>query len=69
MKENYVRMQEMTEDILGASAILLDYIKNSDDSEVIKIRPIVKLIFKYSDDLCLEMLRLTSSADELKNFE
>ncbi len=59
----------MTEDILGASTILLDYIKNSDDSEVIKIRPIVKLIFKYSDDLCLEMLRLTSSADELKNFE
>ncbi len=69
MKEIYVRMREMTEDILGASTILLDYIKNSDDSEVIKIRPIVKLIFKYSDDLCLEMLRLTSSADELKNFE
>ena len=69
MKEIYVRMREMTEDILGDSTILLDYIKNSDDSEVIKIRPIVKLIFKYSDDLCLEMLRLTSSADELKNFE
>ena len=69
MKEIYVRMREMTEDILGASTILLDYINNSDDSEVIKIRPIVKLIFKYSDDLCLEMLRLTSSADELKNFE
>ncbi len=42
MKASYAKMQEMTEDILAASTILLDYIKNSDDGEVIKIRPIVK---------------------------
>ena len=53
MSNNLKEMQKISEDVLSASSIAYNLCKESEEEDMIRIRPLLEVIYKKADKLCL----------------
>lgn len=58
MNTDLREVYDISEDVLNASSIAYDFCKDAQEERVAKIRPILELIHKKADKLCVKLLEL-----------
>ncbi len=58
MNKDLKEVCDLSEDVLNASAIAYDFCKGAKEERLAKIRPILELIHKKADKLCVQLLEL-----------
>lgn len=48
----------LSKDVYNISSVLLEYCKKSNDEEIIKIQPILDILYKKADSLNFECMQL-----------
>ena len=56
MSNNLKEMQKISEDVLSASSIAYNLCKESEEEDMIRIRPLLEVIYKKADKVCLQLL-------------
>lgn len=58
MNTDYKSLQKLSQDIFSTTEILLEHCKHKDEEDIIKLLPIIEMLYKTADDLNFKIMQI-----------